>query len=204
MNILTDVLSLIRRGKFAKVANPDDVLVLGVNEEPDMLGIASPIPYKSVKVIKIKDFKIAAKHCDHVNSPTTGAPSGLGEVYQKTVANQETGACSIFFRSLKSLSGNLTFATSADDDYVEITTTGEPNTAANVGTGTGVWKDKVGETLNFKSLTSADSSVTITQTADEIDLSATASVSGATGNFMSADGKAVTVVNGLITQIIAT
>ena len=46
MNILTDVLSLIRRGIFAEKAGPDDVLVLGVNEEPVMTGIASPIPYK--------------------------------------------------------------------------------------------------------------------------------------------------------------
>ena len=57
MNILTDVLSLLRRGVFAKKAEPNDVLVLGVNEEPDMTGVASPIPYKSVKLIKIKDLK---------------------------------------------------------------------------------------------------------------------------------------------------
>jgi len=48
MNILTDVLSLIRRGIFAESALPDDVLVLGVNEEPVMLGLASPIPFISV------------------------------------------------------------------------------------------------------------------------------------------------------------
>ena len=48
MNILTDVLSLIRRGVFSNTAELDDVLVLGKwNETPDMTGVASPIPYKS-------------------------------------------------------------------------------------------------------------------------------------------------------------
>ncbi len=53
MNILTDILSLIRQGKFSKLAEKDDVLVLGKwNEQPDMTGVASPIPYKAVKLIK--------------------------------------------------------------------------------------------------------------------------------------------------------
>ena len=45
MNILTDILSLIQRGKFATVAGKDDVVVLGMwNEKPEMTGVASPIP----------------------------------------------------------------------------------------------------------------------------------------------------------------
>jgi len=151
MNILTDVLSLIRRGIFAKKANLDDVLVLGVNEKPDMTGVASPIPYKSIKVIKVRDFKVAAEHCDHANSPAIPA-AGTGQVYQKTVANEETEKCTVYFRSLKSMSSNLTLAIGSLDNYVEITTTGEPNTAANVGAGSNVWKDKVGETLNFRTI----------------------------------------------------
>jgi hypothetical protein len=166
MNILTDILSLYKRKKFATSANPNDVIVLGINEEPEMTGIASPIPYKSVKLIKIKDFKIAAEHCVHTNSPISNPPAGLGSVYQKTVSSEVTEECTVFFRSLKSLSSNLTFATSADDDYVEITTLGEPNTAANVGSGVGIWKDKVGETLNFRSL--IGNGTTITQSANEI------------------------------------
>jgi hypothetical protein len=198
MNILTDVLSLIRRGIFAKTAQLDDVLILGINEEPDMTGIASPIPYKNIKVIKIRDFKVAAEHCAHANSPA--APStGTSQVYQKTVTDEITEECTVYFRSLKSLSSNLTLAISVDDDYTEITTTGEPNTAANVGTGEGVWKDKVGETLNFKSLTSSNSTLTITSTVDEVNFSL--NIVGASGNFTTADGKAVTVVNGLITVI---
>ena len=198
MNILTDVLSLIRRGIFADKAGPNDVLVIGVNEEPEMTGIASPIPYKSVKVIKVKDFKIAAEHCAHANSPTVFIPAGLGSVYQKTVTDEITQACTVYFRSLKSMSTNLTFVTSADDNYVEITTLGEPNTAANVGAGHGIWKDKVGESLNFRSLTSSNSSINVIQHTDEIDLH----ITGATGTFTSADSKTITVTNGIITQII--
>jgi hypothetical protein len=151
MNILTDVLSLIRRSVFAKTAGLDDVLVLGVNEEPNMTGVASPIPYKSIKVIKVRDFKVAAEHCDHANSPAIPA-AGTGQVYQKTVVDPTTQKCTVFYRSLKSMSSNLTLATSTDDDYIEITTTGEPNLAANVGTGKEVWKDKVGETLKLRVL----------------------------------------------------
>ena len=198
MNILTDVLSLIRRGIFAKKAELDDVLILGVNEEPDMTGIASPIPYKNIKVIKVRDFKVAAEHCAHANSPAVPS-TGTAQVYQKTVTDEVTEECTVYFRSLKSLSSNLTLATSVDDDYVEITTTGEPNTAANLGSGSGVWVSKVGETLNFKSLTSADSTLTITSTPTEINFSS--NITGASGNFTTVDGKAVTVVNGLITAI---
>tara|TARA_B110000977_G_scaffold78459_1_gene105566 strand:+ start:1963 stop:3045 length:1083 start_codon:yes stop_codon:yes gene_type:complete len=170
MNILTDVLSLIRRGIFAEKAGPDDVLVLGVNEEPVMTGIASPIPYKSIKVIKVKDLKIAADQCDHVNVPIKAASNSAG-VYQKTEIDSETERCTVSFRKIRSLSTNLTVAESADNDYVELSTSGEPNTAANVGGGAGIWKDKVGETLNFKSLVQG-SNITIAESTNEITISA--------------------------------
>ena len=141
MNILTDILSLIKRGVYAEKAGVNDVLVLGVNEEPEMTGVASPIPYKSVKLIKVKDFKVAASNCEYKNSPTVPA-SGTGQVYQKTDIDATTQACTVFFRSLKSMSSNLTLATSSDNDYIEITTEGEPNLAANVGSGAGIWKNK--------------------------------------------------------------
>ena len=147
MNILTDVLSLIRRSVYAKKALPDDVLILGTHEQPEMTGVASPIPYKSVKVIKVRDFKIAAEHCSYANAPAV--PTSKGQIYQKTVVDPETDECTVYFRSLKSLS-----------DYVELATTGEPNTAANVGTGLGIYKDKVGETLNLKSILSPGINVT--------------------------------------------
>ena len=143
MNILTDVLSLIRRGIFSKTADPDDVLVLGKwNETPEMTGVASPIPYKSIKVIRIKDFKVAAEHCAHSNSPAIPT-AGTGQFYQKTDVDATTQKCTVYFRSLKSMSSNLTLATSADDNYVEITTEGEPNLAANVGSGFQWYKNKM-------------------------------------------------------------
>jgi len=50
---------------------------------------------------------------------------------------------------------------------------GEANTGANVGTGDGVFKDKSGVTLNFKSLV-AGSGITLTPSANEIEIEATA------------------------------
>jgi len=184
MNILTDILSLIRQNKFSKVAERDDVLVLGKwNEQPDMTGVASPIPYKSVKLIKIKDFKVEGTKCDYKNTP--GKPSGdIATVYQKTETDPITGECTVYFRTLKSLSSNLTLGVSADDDYIEITTEGEPNLAANLGSGIGIWKDKVGETLNFKSLL-AGSNITLTETENEIVIDGNSS-GGVTYTFSSA------------------
>lgn len=168
MNILTDILSLIRRGVFVKTASPEDVILLGVNEQPDMTGVASPIPYKSVKLIKVKDLKIAPAFCDNENTPTVPA-SGTGQVFQKQIIDPITNVCTNYFRSLKSLSSNLTINESIDDNYIELTTTGEPNLASNLGTGTGLYANKTGETLNFKSL--KGTGVSISQSATEINLS---------------------------------
>lgn len=163
MNILTDVLSLIRRGVFVKSAQPDDVIVIGVNEQPDMTGVASPIPYKSVKLIKVKDLKIAPAFCDNENTPTTPA-SGTGQVFQKQIIDPITNVCTNYFRSLKSLSTNLTINESIDDNYIELTSTGEPNLAANVGNGLGFYVNKTGETLNFKTLKSTGISLSQSST----------------------------------------
>ena len=194
MNILTDVLSLIRRGVFAKKAELNDVLVLGVNEEPDMTGVASPIPYKSIKVIKVRDFKVAAEHCNHANSPATPA-AGTGQVYQKTDIDATTEDCTVYYRSLKSMSSNLTLATSSDDDYIEITTEGEPNLAANVGSGAQVWKNKVGETLNFRSIVQG-TNITVGQSQNEITLNVPAGA-GLTLTTLGSSG-ASTLISGVL------
>ena len=168
MNILTDILSLIQRGKFTNVAGKDDVVVLGMwNEKPEMTGVASPIPYKSVKLIKVKDLA-SSENCDYTNTNTTSTSIG---VFQKEDIDPATGKCAVFFRSLKSLSPNLTIQLSADDDYIEFDSEGEPNLAANVGSGKEVWKDKVGETLNFRTLVEG-SGITIGQSTNEITISA--------------------------------
>lgn len=167
MNILTDILSLIRRGVFTKVANPDDVLVLGVNEQPDMTGVASPIPYKSVKLIKVKDLKIASAFCNNENTDLPDSdPKVLANVFQKQEIDPVTNVCTNYFRTLKSLSTNLSIRESFDNDYVEFTSTAEPNAAANLGEGVGLYAGKTGETLNFKSLIGAG--VSITQTDSEV------------------------------------
>jgi len=169
MNILTDILSLIRQQKFSNIAEKDDVLVLGKwNEQPDMTGVASPIPYKAVKLIKIKDLKVGGSSCEIKNTPEN-VRSGVG-VFQKTTTDPDTGECISYLRTLKSVSSNLTLTLSGDDDFIELFTDGEPNTAENVGKGVGVYKDKVGESLRFRSLTSG-SGITISGNGDEIQIS---------------------------------
>jgi hypothetical protein len=167
MNILTDVLSLIRRGVFVKQANPDDVFVIGVNEQPDMTGVASPIPYKSVKLIKVKDLKIAPAFCDNENT-LEDLEAGFIGVFKEQVIDPVTNVCTNYFKSLHSLSPNLNVSESIDGNFIEFTTTGEPNLAANLGTGAGLYANKVGETLNFKSL--KGTGVSISQSATEVTL----------------------------------
>ena len=167
MNILTDVLSLIRRGVFVKTANPDDVFVIGVNEQPDMTGVASPIPYKSVKLIKVKDLKIAPAFCANENT-LEDLEAGFIGVFKEQVIDPVTNVCTNYFKSLHSLSPNLNVSESIDGNFIEFTTTGEPNLAANLGTGAGLYANKVGETLNFKSL--KGTGVSISQSATEVTL----------------------------------
>ena len=168
MNILTDILSLIRQGKFAETAGKDDVVVLGMwNEKPEMTGVASPIPYKSVKLIKVKDLA-SSENCDNMNIDKVSGSIG---VFKEEKIDPSTGKCTNYFRSLYSLNPNLTINLSSDGDYLEFDSEGEPNLAANVGSGAGVWKDKVGETLNFKSLVEG-SNITIAASTNEITISA--------------------------------
>ena len=149
MNILTDILSLIKQDKYASSAADNDVIAIGVHEQPDMLGIASPIPYKSVKVIKLKDLQIPAQVCTYVNVPTSVVSNTVG-IYKETVTTTNPSTCTVKLRKLKSLSVNLTLQ--ENNDYIDITSTGEPNAAVNLSTSTGLglFAGKNGETLQFK------------------------------------------------------
>ena len=172
MNILTDILSLFKRKKFRNHVKPDDVLVIGISEEPDIEGIASPVPYKDVKLVKYKDF-LASAECENINVPILDPSPGI---FKDTTTDPISGDCFDNFRRLKSLSLNLTIA--ENGDFIEFDNLGEPNTASNVGGGAECFKQKVGEDLEFRTLTSIDGSVTITQDLDTIDFSSGSSSSG--------------------------
>ena len=163
MNILTDVLGLLKRKQFIDVAGEEDVLVLGIHEPPEITGVASPIPYKNVKLIKIKDF-VDLNKCVHQNLPTGDSPYA-GVFKDETV--DITGECFINLRRLKSLSLNLTIT--ENGDFIDFVNLAEANTIANVGTGAQIYKEKIGEEFKLRTLVSSDASITITQNVDEID-----------------------------------
>ena len=168
MNSLTDILSLIKQDKYASSATDNDVIAIGVHEQPDMLGIASPIPYKAVKVIKLKDLKIPAQICTYVNVPTSVVGNTAG-IYKDTVTTTDPQTCTINLRKLKSLSVNTTIT--ENGDYIDITTTGEPNAAVNLSTSTGLglFASKNGETLQFKSIKATGTGGVFTANSELVD-----------------------------------
>lgn len=115
MNILTDILGLAKRKKFLETAKPTDVLVIGISEEPDMTGVASPVPYKDVKLIKVEDLIKLSEACEDKNIPLTSNLAGisLGEI----IDPNDPTKCYNGFRRLKSLS-NL-FTIQENGDFVE-------------------------------------------------------------------------------------
>lgn len=172
MNILTDILSLFKRKKFRNHVKPDDVLVIGISEEPEIEGIASPVPYKDVKLVKYKDF-LASAECENINVPRLDSNAG---VFKDTTTDPLTGDCFDNFRRLKSLSLNLTI--NENGDFIEFDNLAESNTASNLGGGAECFKQKVGEDLEFRTFTSVDGSVTITEDTNTIDLSSPGGTSG--------------------------
>lgn len=163
MNILTDILSLFKRKKLTDDPKPDDVVVLGIHEPPEMTGVASPIPYKSVKLIKLRDLVVDQDICPHVNVVNDGTLTAAGVF--KEVSDDP---CEVRFRSLVASGNNLTIVENVNE--ITFTTDGEPNTASNVGGATGIFKQKTGENLEFKSLSSPTGTVSITGSTSTVDL----------------------------------
>lgn len=163
MNILTDILSLFKRKQIIDLPTPEDLIVVGRHEEPDMLGVASPIPYKSVKLIKVKDL-ITQSTCIHTNLNNGTGTNPVG-VY----ANTTSTPCSINLRSLCGIGNNISVVQHGNE--IEISTTGEPNTASNLGGGAGLFVNKSGEDLRFRSITSNDGSILLQESVTELDLS---------------------------------
>ena len=167
MNILTDILSLFKRKQFEDDPRPDDVVVLGIHEPPVMTGVASPIPYKSVKLIKLRDLVVDQDICPHVNVVNPGTLTAAGVF--KEVSDDP---CEVRFRSLVASGNNLTIVENVNE--IEFSTTGEPKTASNVGVGedTGCFfKQKTGEDLEFRCLNKTDNTINIVQSSDTVNIS---------------------------------
>tara|TARA_R110001632_G_scaffold20711_3_gene61642 strand:+ start:817 stop:1737 length:921 start_codon:yes stop_codon:yes gene_type:complete len=118
MQILTDILSLFKRNQFVEKVNDYDAIVVGVNEAPQLTGIASPIPYKNVKLIRIKDFVNLASP-QIINIPADASEAGC---YSGETTDPITEEVTNNFRRLKSLSLDLTIE--ENGDYIEFNTTG--------------------------------------------------------------------------------
>ena len=113
MQILTDILSLFKRNQFVEKVNDYDAIVVGVNEAPQLTGIASPIPYKNVKLIRIKDFVNLASP-QIINIPADASEAGC---YSGETTDPITEEVTNNFRRLKSLSLDLTIE--ENGDYIE-------------------------------------------------------------------------------------
>lgn len=164
MNILTDILSLFKRKQIVEELTTEDLIVVGRHEKPDMLGVASPIPYKSVKLVKAKDLKVTSLPCEYANLNNSTNLIRKAGVYINTTSNP----CTINLRSISVTGNNIDLV--QNNNEIEISTTGEPNTGVNVGGAKEIYKDKLGETLRFRTITADDGTIGVTENADTIDL----------------------------------
>ena len=181
-NILTDIMGFFKRKKFVTRPEDNDVVVVGVHEPADVTGVASPIPIKDARLCTVADLR---DPCERVNWPLLGSEAGvfLGkEVIEAEDPTQEP-TCYYAFRRLKSLNLNLTIV--ENGDFVEFDTTAEENQAINIETAdvesemqVGLFKDKLGEALRFRSLYCSDSTISVTLSSDENGIDLTANVDG--------------------------
>lgn len=99
--------------------------------------------------------------------------SGMIMLKGATKDYQETTSAQITFNSARTSGEVIQFVKLGYNDA-----TGEANTGSNVGTGTGlIFRDKIGTTLNFKSLL-AGSGITLTNNANDVTITASASAAG--------------------------
>lgn len=100
-----------------------------------------------------------------INANNVGTGSGLFKQLNSNILD---------FKSIKA-GTNISLTDSGNDITVNSTGgLGEANTASNVGTGQGVFKQKVGTNLEFKSLV-AGSNITLTNNANDITINSTSS-----------------------------
>ena len=164
MNTLTDILGLNNRNRYTKVANDNDMIIVGTVKAPTIEGIAGPIPPHDIKLIRVIDL-LKSDECVNQNVPTD--QTVYAGVFRDRTSDPLSGECYINFRRFKSLSLNLTIT--ENGDFIDFDCTAEANTASNLGTGAEVFKSKVGEDLQFRTLKSSDLSIRITQDTNEID-----------------------------------
>jgi len=106
----------------------------------------------------------------------TGAENlGTGDGLYSDVTNG-----SIRFRSLQG-GQNVTLSKASDTITVDATSAGEANTASNVGSGTGAFKQKAGTDLEFKSLVGG-SNLSISSGSDTLTLDASATYPSVSDN----------------------
>ena len=108
-----------------------------------------------------------------INSTDTGEANtmiNLGGVSTEGVFFQKSGV-QFQMKSLKA-GNNVTLSSTNNEITISSTDTGEANTGANVGTGSNVFRDKTGSTLNFRRL-QGGSNITVTQQSNDIVIAAT-------------------------------
>lgn len=144
------------------------ITLSGVPEGSDDNGTftGATIPDNSTTKAALQALETAVESAGGEANTASNVGTGEGGVYK-----QKNGT-DIELRTIKA-GTNVTVTQNADDITIAATDTGEANTASNVGTGEGVFKQKTGADLEMKSLV-AGANITITNNANDLTIAATA------------------------------
>lgn len=142
------------------------ITLSGVPEGSDDNGTftGTTIPDNSTTKAALQALETAVESAGGETNTASNVGTGEGGVYK-----QKTGA-DIELRTIKAGS-NITVTQNADDITIDATDTGEANTASNVGTGEGIYKQKTGADLELKTLV-AGANITITNNANDLTIAA--------------------------------
>jgi len=177
INSIPDIRNLTLQGRSTETTNPNSDTIIHTHFENfsyETIPLGETVTvYENQEMVLVSDLTVEGDlvlEGDVAFAPESSVysmdniGSGVG-VYKNTLGNE--------FRLKSFVAGlNVTLTENADDIEISSTDSGEDNTASNVGSGAGVFKQKDGVDLELRSIVGGVG-ITATENADDITISLT-------------------------------